>query len=276
MGGVDAARGGVEEGRRVADVGGDVVGGGEQPEEPVDEAIGGEREVGEAEHAVAEIGRLASGIVASLDERREHSVAGVEASAEQFLGDGEALALVAEVLDDAEQVPSVDAWGEGAYVALGLEDGDGLDDDVDGVARDGDAEVVFGVEEGEAPEGVVEESAHDRVLAGECGQPGAILLLAALLKGGARSIDLLGGDGLVVELDAGAATAIVAGSVVERTRPGLGDQREDLPGQLARLLPTEVEVGDRLLKESEAALHMSFGPSCRMHPMRAVRRNVFG
>ena len=200
---------------------------------------------------------LASGIVASLDERREHSVAGVEASAEQLLGDGDALALVAEVLDDAEQVPSVDAWGEGAYAALGLEDGDALDDDVDGVARDGDAEVVFGVEEGEAPEGVVEESAHDRVLAGQCGQAGAILLLAALLEGGAGSIDLLGGDGLVVELDAGAATAIVAGSVVERTRPGLGDQREDLPGQLARLLPTEVEVGDRLLKESEAALHMS-------------------
>src|SRR5262249_5824034 len=129
MGGVDAARGGVEEGRRVvADVGGDVVGGGEQPEEPVDKAIGSEREVGEAEHAVAEIGGVASGICASLDERREHSVAGIEASAEQLVGDGDALALVAEVLDDAEQVPSVDAWGEGAYVALGLEDGDALDD----------------------------------------------------------------------------------------------------------------------------------------------------
>ena len=236
---------------------GDVLGGGEQPEEPVDEAVGGEREVGEAEHAVAEIGRVARAS-SRVDERREHSVAGVEASAEQFLGDGEALALVAEVLDDAEQVASVDAWGEGAYAPLGLEDGDALDDDADGVARDGHAEVVFGVEEGEAPEGVVEESAHDGVLAGQRSQAGAILLLAALLKRSAGSVDLLGGDGLVVELDAGAATAIVARSVVERTRPGLGDEHEDLPGQRAWFLPTEIEVGDRLLKESEAALHMSF------------------
>src|SRR5258708_6355310 len=81
-GGGGAGRGGGE-GRGIgAGGGGDVGGGGEQPEEPVDEAIGGGREVGEAEHAVAEIGRVASGIFASLDERREHSVAGVEASAE--------------------------------------------------------------------------------------------------------------------------------------------------------------------------------------------------
>ena len=69
--------------------------------------------------------RVGAGGVARVDERREHVVAGVEASAEQLVGDGDALALVAEVADDAEQVARVDAGGQRADAALGLEDGDG-------------------------------------------------------------------------------------------------------------------------------------------------------
>src|SRR5208282_6714878 len=85
MGRVDAARGSVDECRAIVSrVGADVVSGGEEPEESVDTAIGGEREVCEAEHAVAKTGGVASCIFASIEERREQSIAGVEASAEEL------------------------------------------------------------------------------------------------------------------------------------------------------------------------------------------------
>ena len=237
MGRVDAARGGVEESRSIVSrVGAEVVSGGEEPEESVDTAIGGEREVSEAEHAVAKTGGVASGIFASIAERREQSIAGVEASAEQFLGDGDALSLVAEVLDDAEEVARVDPWGQGAEATLGLEDGDALDDDVERVARDGDTEVALRVEELELLEGVIEESAHPWVLSRQGGQSRAVLLLATLIERGARCVDLLSGDGLVVELDAGASPAIVARAMVEGARPGLRDERKDLTRELSGVL----------------------------------------
>jgi hypothetical protein len=92
---VDASRRGVEEGRvGVALVAIDLVGDSEQPEEPIDAAVGGEREVDEAEDALARVGQSGGGLVARADEGGEHVIASMEASAEQLLGDGDALALV--------------------------------------------------------------------------------------------------------------------------------------------------------------------------------------
>ena len=79
-------------------------------------------------HARAEVGDVGAGGVARLSERREHAVAGVEAGAEQLVGDGDALALVAEVADDAEQIARVGAGRQGADAALGLEDRDRADE----------------------------------------------------------------------------------------------------------------------------------------------------
>src|SRR6185437_8819002 len=146
----------------------------------------------------------------------------------------DALALIAEVFDDAEQVAGVDAGRQGSGAALAGEDGEAVDDDVERVARDREAEMFFGVEQCEALEGFVEESADAGVLARARGPASQLLLLAPLLERGAGGVDLLGGDGLVVELDAGAPTAIGARPVVERARPGLGDEPQDLGGKLAR------------------------------------------
>src|SRR5579871_3886604 len=111
-----------------------------------------------------------------------------------------------------------------------------------------------GVEEGEALEGRVEKSADAGVEARARRPARELLLLAPLLERGAGGVDLLGGDGLVVELDAGASAAIGARPVVERARPALGDELEDLGGELAGGRAAKVERGRRLLKESEAAL----------------------
>ena len=82
----------------------------------------------------------------------------------------------------------------------------------------------FRVEEGEALESRVEKRADAWVLTRACGLAREFLLVATLLERGAGGVDLLGGDGLVVELDAGAPSAVGARPMVERTRLGLGDE----------------------------------------------------
>ncbi len=96
-----------------------------------------------------------------------------------------------------------------------------------GIARDGEAEMFFRVEQGEALEGFVEKRADAGVLPRARGPACELLLLAPLLERGARGVDLLGDDGLVVELDAGPLTAIGARPVVERARPGLDDEPQE-------------------------------------------------
>jgi hypothetical protein len=95
---VDSARHGVDEGRGgVLRVAADLVGDREEPEEPIDSSVSGEGEVDEAEHTLADVGHVGASGVSRADQRREHVVAFVEACAEQLLGDGDALALVAEL-----------------------------------------------------------------------------------------------------------------------------------------------------------------------------------
>lgn len=196
--GVDAARGGGDEGRGVTlRVRVDLVRDGEQPEEAIDAALGGKREVGEAAHAGSGIGLGGAGVVALVDERREQGIARSETRAEQLLGDGDALVLIAEVSDDAEQVARVGAGGQRADAALGLEDGDAVDDHVEGIARDGGAHVLLGIAQVKPREGVVEQGPNGRVLSSQERGARELLLLAALFERGARLIDLLGGVGLV-------------------------------------------------------------------------------
>ena len=175
-------------------------------------------------------------------------VASAKPSAEQLVGDGDALTLVAEVSDDAEEVARVDARGQGAEASLGVEDGDGVDNDVEGVAGDGDTEVCFGIEQVEAKEGFVEKSTDARVLPSARSGSREQLLLASLLEGSAGGVDLLRGDGQAVELDAGASCAVLAGAVVEGAGPGLDDEDEDLGGELARGVCVQFERGRGLLK----------------------------
>ena len=90
---VDAARGGGDEGRGIAlRVDADLVGDREQPEEAIDLAIGGERQVDEATPPGAWLGDGGARGVTLVDERREKTIASVETPEEQLLGDGEALA----------------------------------------------------------------------------------------------------------------------------------------------------------------------------------------
>jgi hypothetical protein len=111
---------------------------------------------------------------------------------------------------------------------------------------------MFGVEEVEALEGTVEQSADAGVQARARGPSGQLLLVASLLEGGACGVDLLGGDVLAVEVDAGAPAAIGTGAVVEGARPGLRDEPEDLCGELTRGGGTQVEGRRGLTKEAEA------------------------
>jgi len=86
--GMDVAGGGVDQEPRIAlRVEVDLVGDSEQPEEAIDAERGREREVSGAEHALAEVGRVDLGGVAGVDEWRKHAIAGVEAGAEQLVGD---------------------------------------------------------------------------------------------------------------------------------------------------------------------------------------------
>jgi hypothetical protein len=92
---VDASRSCSDEGRGIAlRVGIDLVGDGEQPEDAIDAALSGEREVDEAEYPRSGIGLGGACDVALVDEGREQAIARIETRPEQLLGDGDALALL--------------------------------------------------------------------------------------------------------------------------------------------------------------------------------------
>jgi hypothetical protein len=78
-------------------------------------------------------------------------------------------------------------------------------------------------------------------------------------------------EGVAVEVDAGAASAISARSMVEGSCPCLRDEHEDLTCKLARVAAMEVERGDRPLEEPEAAFDMGLvlrSKGSRTHPER--------
>ena len=69
-------------------------------------------------------------LVAFVVESGEGEVSRLGSPADEGLGDELGLALVMEVLHDAEEGAGVGAVGKGAAVLLALEDRDGVDDDV--------------------------------------------------------------------------------------------------------------------------------------------------
>ena len=100
--------------------------------------------------------------------------------------------LLRDVPDNAQEVASIDALGEGASPELPLEGADSAQDMFEGISGDGGADVALGVEQAETRQGAVEEVADHRVLARLEGLAGFVLLLEALLEGGAGLVDLLG------------------------------------------------------------------------------------
>ena len=173
------------------------------------------------------------GSAVAFDERRENDVLRSEPGAEHGLGDLLELALLGDVAHDAEQVAGVDAWRERASSALALEDGDAVDHRRERVTGDGILEFAFGVGEGQSREGSGEELPDDGVEASLLGEARCELPTQALLEGGARPRELLGGGLLGVELDATAATARGAGSAVESAPPDGDDEAKNLASDFA-------------------------------------------
>ena len=113
---------------------------------------------------------------------------------------------------------------------------------------------------------VVEERAHVGILASLEGRAGELLLLASRFERGARLVDLLFGDGLVVELDAGAPAAIGARPVVKRRAQVWATSRRIWPAR-SRGLCAAGRARASTLKEAEGALDMSL-------VLRAKRRGA--
>lgn len=113
-------------------------------------------------------------------------VACVAPEAEQLVSDGDALALIVDVADNTEQVSPIDAGRQHPPATLDIEDGDALDDGIEGVARDRDAEVLLGIEQIVTREGLVNEGAGDGVLARLPRQAREQLLAASVQSGADR------------------------------------------------------------------------------------------
>ena len=118
--------------------------------------------------------------------------------------------------------------------------------------------MAVGIDEAETREGVVEQRAHMGLLASLERRAGEVLAPAARFERSARLVDLLGGDGLVVEVDPGAAAAIGPRTVVQDAGAGLDDEPEDLPGEIVQVGGVQMQRGHRSLEEAEGALHVGF------------------
>src|SRR6185503_791363 len=80
---------------------------------------------------------------------------------------------------------------------------------------------------------------------------GRVAACGSAREGGARGVDLRGSDRRVVEFDAGAAAAIEARAVVEGAGPGLGDELEDPPREVAVPKDVDAEAPTRQLPPAE-------------------------
>jgi hypothetical protein len=106
-------------------------------------------------------------------------------------GDLPALALVADVSHDAEEVACVRVGGERGGAALAFEDRDAFDDDVDRVPCDSSELIPVGVGEAEAGEGRCKCAPHEWIEPRIAGLPRLVLLTDAFVERLPRPFDLL-------------------------------------------------------------------------------------
>jgi hypothetical protein len=113
-------------------------------------------------------------------------------------------------------------------VQLAFEDGDAVDDGIERIARDGEADVPLWVEQSEAEKVGIQQRAHLGPLPGLKGNARELLLFATSFESEASLGDLLFGGGLAVEVDARKAAAIKTWTMIGGARPGRGDKCNEL------------------------------------------------
>ena len=91
--------------------------------------------------------RAGQDLVALAAQRGQEVVLCLEAAVEQALRDGVSFVQMMEVAANAQEVARVYAVGQGAALLLRLEDGEGVDDGVAGIAGDGVPHAALGVEQ---------------------------------------------------------------------------------------------------------------------------------
>ncbi len=97
---------------------------GAEPEGPVEVALGRHRQVDEAPHQVQRVGGIQLVALTRVVESLEYQIAGLSTGLPELACERDALVLVSDPPDDAEQVERASALWERAALELGLEDGE--------------------------------------------------------------------------------------------------------------------------------------------------------